>query len=82
VLVLSPGESLESEFDRRDGSVLDLVPLLGVSRLQTRFGGLRLFSSGAHRCPKLFFRGAMNAMAGDSKTRLPRVCPNSAIKLL
>jgi hypothetical protein len=36
VLVLSPGESLDSELDRRDSGVLGVVPLLGVSHLETR----------------------------------------------
>jgi hypothetical protein len=41
-----------------------------------------VFSSGARRCPRLFFTGAMHAMAGESKTMLPRDHPSSAIDLL
>jgi hypothetical protein len=54
VLVLSPGESLDSELDRRDGGVLDVVTLLRASRLETRHGGSWLLSSGARRYPRLF----------------------------
>jgi hypothetical protein len=67
---MSPGESLGLEWDRRDdGGVLDVViTLLGASRLETWRGGSRLPSSGARRCPWLFFRGAMHAIIGESKT--------------
>jgi hypothetical protein len=82
VLVLSPAEILDSKLDRRDGGVLGVVSLLGVSRLETWLGCTRLLSSGAHRCPRLLSRGAMNAIADDSKARLPRYCLSSSVYLL
>ena len=36
---MPPDEILGSELDQRDGGVLDVAPLLGVSRLETRLGG-------------------------------------------
>jgi hypothetical protein len=33
---MSPGERLDPELDRRDCGIFDVVPLLGVSRLETR----------------------------------------------
>jgi hypothetical protein len=66
--------------DRRDGGgVLDVVTLLGASRLETRRGGSRLPSSGVRRCLGLIFRGAMHAIAGVSKTVTTRSRPSSAI---
>lgn len=49
-LVVSPGESLGPELDRRDGGVSDVVPLLGASRFETLLGGSMWRSSGARRC--------------------------------
>jgi hypothetical protein len=81
---MSPGESLDLELDRRDdGGVLDVgITLLGASRLETRRGGSRLPSSGAHRCPRMFLRGAMHAIVGDSKTMSSRGRSSSTISLL
>ena len=60
---MSVGESLASELDRHDDGVLDVVPLFGASRLETRLGGPTLHSSGARSCPRLIFRGTMHDVA-------------------
>ena len=65
---MSPGESLGLELDRRDSGVLDVVPLLRVSCLETRLGGPKLLSSDARYYPRLFCRGAMHTMASVPKT--------------
>jgi hypothetical protein len=72
------------ELDRGDdGSVLDVgITLLGASRLETQRGGSRLPSSNAHRCPRMFFRGAMHAIVGDSKMVSSWGRPSSTISLL
>jgi hypothetical protein len=54
--------------DRRDGGILEVVTLLGASRLETLHGGSKLSSSGVRRCPNMIFRGAMNAIADISNT--------------
>lgn len=36
VWLMSPGERLGPELDRRNSGVLNVVPLLGASRLETR----------------------------------------------
>ena len=68
VWLMSPGESLGAELHRRDDNILDVVPLLGASRLETRLGGPLLHSSGAHRCLRLISRGAMHVVVDESKT--------------
>ena len=70
VLLMSPREILGLELDRHDGSVLDIITLLGASRLEKRRGDFRLHSTGAHRCPRLVFRGDLRAIAGKSKTEV------------
>jgi hypothetical protein len=77
VLVVSPGESLDSEWDRRDSGVFVVASLLGVSRLETRLGGPPVLAA-VQGC----FRGAMHAIADESKTMLSRDRPNSAVYLL
>jgi hypothetical protein len=78
---MSLGESLNSELDRHDGGVLDVVTLLGASCLKTQRGrgGPMFPSSSAHSCPRPFSKGAMHAMAGESKTTSSRSRPSSAI---
>jgi hypothetical protein len=76
--LLSSGESLDSELDRHDGGVLHVVILLGASCMKTWLGGSRLLSSGARCCPRLVCRGAMHAMAGESKTMSSRNWPSYA----
>jgi hypothetical protein len=84
VWLMSPGESLGLELDQRDdGSVLDVgITLLGASRLETRRGGSRLPSFDARHCPRMFFRGAMHAIVGDSKTVSSWGRSSSTISLL
>jgi hypothetical protein len=75
--LLSPGESLGPS-NRRDGGVPDVVPLLGVSRLETWRDGLGVFL----RCSPLSeagCRSAMHAIAGNSKTLPSRGRPSSAM---
>jgi hypothetical protein len=81
---MSPGKSLGMELDRHDdGIVLDVViTLLGASHLETQPGDSRLPSSGARRCPRLFFKGAMHAIVDESKTMPSRGRPSSTIFLL
>jgi hypothetical protein len=57
VLVLSPAESLDSKLDRRDGGVLDVIPLLRVSRLETRLGCSRLLLLQCLLLPKVILQG-------------------------
>jgi hypothetical protein len=67
---MSSGESLGLELNRRaDGGVINVVTtLLGASRLETGRGGSRLPFSDPRCCPRLFFKGAMHAIDGESKT--------------
>jgi hypothetical protein len=65
--LVSLGKSLDSELDRHDGGVLDVVSLLGASCLKTRLGAPLLSSSGARCSPRLIFRGVMHAIASESK---------------
>jgi hypothetical protein len=77
VWLMSLGESLDP-LDRRDGGVLDVVPLLGASRLETWQGGPGAFL----RCSPLSeagCKGAMHAIAVIPKTMSSLGCSSSAI---
>jgi hypothetical protein len=67
---MSPGESLGLDLDRcDDDGGLDIgTTLLGASCFETRRGGSRWPSSSTHRSPRMFFRGAMHAIVGETKT--------------
>ena len=54
--------------DWRDGGVLDVAPLMGASCLETWLGCSMLHFSGVRRGSRLISRGAMYAIAGESKT--------------
>ena len=43
--LMSPVENLDSELDRRDGGVLNVIPPLVASRLEIRLGVPRCFPS-------------------------------------
>jgi hypothetical protein len=76
---MSSCKSLDSELDRHDGGILDIVTMLGASCLKTRREDPMFPSSGVHGCPRPFSKCAMHAMAGESKTTSSRGRPSSAI---
>jgi hypothetical protein len=79
--LVSLGKSLDSELDRHDGGVLDVVSLLGASCLKTRLGAPLLSSSSACCSPRLIFRGVMHAIASESKVIPSWDRPSSATYL-
>ena len=66
VWLMSPGESLGPKLDRRDRGVLDVVPQLGASRLETQLGVPCCFLW-CSSLSKWILKGAMHAVVGTSK---------------
>jgi hypothetical protein len=63
--MFSHGESLDSELDKWDGGILNIVPLLGVSCLETWLGGPTLRSSGSPLPRVMLQGGAINRRVQD-----------------
>jgi hypothetical protein len=72
-------ESLGPVLNRRDGDILNVIPLLGEPCLGARCGGPMLRFTNVFCCSRLILEGAMHAIADESKTMTSRYQPTSTI---